>query len=324
MDLNTEVMNFIRSQRLIKPGTTLVLGVSGGADSTALARLMHGLRHELSLFLYIAHFNHRLRPTAGRDQKFVKELGRELNVPVVCGRREGKAVKAMSEEQSRHLRLKFFAGVMRRCKADALVLAHTQNDAAETVLMRLLRGSGLQGLRGILPKREIEGMTVVRPLLGTSRAQIEAYLSTQKADFCTDESNARPDFLRNKIRLELLPLLAKRYNPQIVPALAELAQTAADDYDFLQKALITRIKENVVSFKGTVRIRIAFYGRQHAAMQRLLLRHAFERLSGGLEEMTFSHIAQAQRLIHRPEGSVVHWPRSIKAARQKNHLVFYV
>ena len=288
-----------------------------------LARLMQQLRHELSVSLYIAHFNHHLRRSSNRDQKFVQRLGLELNIPVIVGERREKGSK-VSEDQARRLRLGFFSGVMRHLKADALALAHTENDTAETVLMRLLRGSGLCGLRGILAERHIDGLRIIRPLLEVSRPQIEGYLKRNNLRFCVDETNRSTQFLRNKIRLKLLPQLAKEYNPKISAVLNDLAASAGDDYDFLQQVLAQRIKENVVSSKTTVRMGLAFLQRQHPALRRLLMRHAFERLTGDFKQLEFKHIAQAQELLQKPAGSITHWPRAIVVKRQKKCLEFHL
>lgn len=324
MELKEKVLGFIRRQRLVTAGQTLVLGVSGGADSVVLAHVVDELRHELSVTLHMAHFNHRLRRGSDRDQKFVERLAAQLNIPLTIGVRRGKALSGkVPEERARQWRFKFFAGVVRCLNADAVVLAHTQNDVAETVLMRMLRGSGLYGLRAILPERRIEGVKVIRPLMEVTRNEVEAYIRRRKLGHCTDETNVRTDYLRNKVRLELLPLLGREYNPQICAVLAGLAKTAGEDYDLLQESFLQRAKENLVTSKGKVKIGLNFLARQHTAMRRMFMRHAFERLTGDVKQMTFAHIAQAQEMLERaPVGSIVHWPRSVKVVKGRKYLEF--
>jgi len=321
MDFKNKVLEFIRKQRLVAAGETLVLGVSGGPDSVVLAHVLHQLRHVLSVNLHIAHFNHRLRRGSDRDQKFVERLAKELNIPLTVKVRRG-TVKKVSEDTARQWRLRFFVDTARRLNADAVVLAHTRNDVAETVLMRMVRGSGLYGLRAILPERQIEGIKVIRPMAEVTRKEVEAYLRRWKLAFCVDETNAQTHYLRNRMRLRLLPLLAKDYNPGIYDALAGMAKTAAEDYDFLQQNLLQRAKENLVSSKGKVRISLAFLARQHPAMKRMMMRYAFEQLAGDVNQLTFAHIAQAEMLLRSSTGKGLHWPRSVSVVKTRQYLEF--
>ena len=326
VELKNKVLAFIRKQRLIAPGSTVILGVSGGPDSVVLVQVMHALRHDLSVSLHIAHFNHGLRSTSDRDQEYVEQLAGRLNIPVTV-RRQRKSIikKKISEDQSRQWRYSFFFDLGKQLKAGAIALAHTQNDMAETVLMRLIRGSGLHGLRAILPQRNMAGFRVIRPLLELRRKDIEDDIRRCKLKYCVDETNARTDYTRNKIRLELLPRLAKEYNPNIVGVLVDLARTAAQDYDFLDRHLAQRITENVVSAKKKVTINLISMAHEHPAMRRLLMRYAYEQLTGDMKQMAFAHIAEAENLMNsRPVGSIVDWPQSVKVIKNKNHIEFTV
>ncbi|MBI4309567.1 MAG: tRNA lysidine(34) synthetase TilS, partial [Candidatus Omnitrophica bacterium] len=275
--IKDKVLRFIRRHRLIGPGHKIILGVSGGPDSVVLAHIMRGLAPDLSISLHIAHLNHCLRPTSDRDQKCVEQLAARLNVPITVRRqRKGIIKKKISEDQSRKWRYGFFFDLCRRLNADAVAVAHTQNDVAETVLMRLIRGSGLRGLRAILPQRNMEGFKLIRPLLELTRKDVEDHANCCALKYCVDETNARTDYTRNKVRLELLPHLAKEYNPNITGTLVDLARSAAQDYDFLNQALLQRIKENVVCSEKKVKIKLVSLRREHPAMRRLLMRYAYE------------------------------------------------
>ncbi len=325
MDLSARVLAEIRKNKLIKPGTLLVLGVSGGADSVFLAHCFHRLRHDLSVRLHMAHFNHKARSGAGRDQKFVEDLARSLNIPLTVGHRKGKlASSKLSEDEARQKRFDFFVGVAAATKGSAVVLAHTENDLAETVLMRLVRGTGLQGLRGILPQRAIKGVSFVRPLIGINRSQIEGFLKRHKLKYCTDETNARPIYLRNKIRLELVPYLA-RLNPNIHTALVDLAGTALDDYDYLETQARQRFKESVVSSAQRVRIKIKNFAALHTSMRRLILRLAFEHLTGDTLQLTCAHVLSAEDLISNDSRKgEVHWPKSVVVAKRDKFLEIHL
>ena len=323
MDLTDKVLNFIRKECLIKPGGLIVLGVSGGADSVFLAQCLHKLRHKLSLRMHIAHFNHRLRRESGADQRFVQGLALELGVPVSVGSREGR-LKApqLSEDAARRQRFTFFKKVAVKTNAQAVVLAHTADDLAETVLMRLLRGTGLYGLRGILARRQKEDIVYIRPLIGIDRRAIEGYLSRHKMLFRTDKTNARTVYLRNKVRLELLPYL-ERLNPQVRAVLADLAHTAVDDYAYLETQAMQRLKESVVSSGQTVKISIKKFTALHPSMRRMLVRLVYERLTGDTRLLTFAHVLDVERLAGgTADGALVHWPRSVVVAKTRGFIEF--
>jgi tRNA(Ile)-lysidine synthase len=201
-------------------------------------------------------------------------------------------------------------------------LAHTQDDVAETVLMRLIRGSGLYGLRSILPKREIEGQIFIRPLLGCSRRDIEVYLKSKRVGFCHDQSNDKAVFLRNKIRLNFLPAL-KTYNPNIAQGLSDLAETVTQDYDLLHAHLQKRFKESVVRQVGKARIRLDAIAKEHLSMRRLILRAMNDSLVGQEGGLTFDHMRELENLLDaRPTGSVVHLPMNVHVKKTRTHLEF--
>ncbi|MBI3314587.1 MAG: tRNA lysidine(34) synthetase TilS [Candidatus Omnitrophica bacterium] len=325
MNLTSRVLNFIRKEGLVKPGSLLVLGVSGGADSVFLAHCLHRLRHELSVRLHIAHFNHRLRKSSDRDQKFVEDLARHLNVPITVANRRGHlGFPKLSEDAARRKRFAFFAKVAAATGAEAVVLAHTANDLAETVVMRLLRGTGLYGLRGILAQRRMGDVTFIRPLIGVTRSSIESYLRKHKLDHCVDETNARPVYLRNKVRLELMPYLS-RLNPRIHSVLVDMAHTALDDYDYLEAQARQRLKESVVSSSQRVKIRIKNFTASHPSLRRLLLRLAFERLAGDTRQLTRAHVLGVEDMVKGgPCGAEVHWPRSVVVTRTRDFIEIHL
>ncbi len=298
MKLNQTVLSFIRHHQLIKAGDRVVVAVSGGADSIALAHLLIKARAQLGIQLYLAHYNHRLRKSADVDQRFVEQFANRLQVPLAVGVR-ADALKAglMPEDEARKLRLNFLIQTARRLKAHSIALAHTENDLAETVLMRLIRGAGLYGLRGILTMRDMQGVSFVRPLIQVKRASIEAYLKEQGQVFRTDNTNLKPVYLRNKIRLNLLPSLAQGYNPNITSVLTDIASIAQEDYDFLFQEAQKRFKENVVRKKQTVKIALAKISREHPAMQRLLIRMMYESLTQDSSAPTFAHMRAVGDLL---------------------------
>ena len=325
MDLTSRVLFDIRNDHLVKPGSLLVLGVSGGADSVFLAHCLHRLRHELSVRLHIAHFNHQLRKSSDRDRKFVEDLARRLNVPITVANRGGHpGLFKLSEDAARRKRFAFFAKVAAATGAQAVALAHTENDLAETVLVRLLRGTGPYGLGGILAERRMGGIPLIRPLIRVTRSSIESYLRKHKLEHCTDETNARPVYLRNKVRLELIPYLS-RLNPKIHSVLVDMAHTALDDYDYLESRARQRLKESVVSSPQRVKIRTKNFTASHPSLRRLMLRLAFERLTGDTRQLTRAHVLAVEDMVKDgPCGTEVHWPKSVVVMKTRNFIEIHL
>ncbi len=240
MSIITQINNFINKHHLIKRKDSLVVGVSGGSDSIALIHILNKLRHELGLTLYIAHFNHQLRSDSMKDQLLVKAHAEDLNIQAVFGRWEHSNARAkkLDEDSARQERFKFLIQTAKKLKAEKIVLAHTKDDLAETVLMRLLRGSGLQGMQAILPYRKIHDFPIIRPMLSTSKSQLLRFLKENKISYRNDPTNKSDRYLRNKIRNHLLPLLEKKYNPNIKEVLGNISQELAVDFHYFQSGKI--------------------------------------------------------------------------------------
>jgi len=305
---------------LISKGDKLVVGVSGGPDSVALLYLLNAVKDDMSLRLYIAHLDHMLRPGSRKDADFVKSLGARLKMPVTAGKANVRRLvkKGSLEEAGRNARLAFFFKVAKNIGAKKICLGHNLDDQAETVLMRLIRGAGLYGLAGILPKRNICGFTVIRPLLGIRRREIEGYLKKNKAGFRIDETNKEDIYLRNKLRNRLLPLLEKEYNANIKEVLSNTALSSGSDYDYLASAAAKLLKR-----LGAGKVSLPAFLKLHPAMQNLILRQAIARLSGDMRRLTFKHVEEINDLaLNRPSGSVVDLPKGISVIKRKKYLLF--
>lgn len=229
-------------------GVTVLAAVSGGTDSVALLRLLHSVRNAGDGRLIVAHYNHGLRPEADDDEKFVCRLSERLGLECYVGRQEGcNGILAGStgiEEAARKSRYEFLRQAAADCGARYVATAHTADDQAETVLHRILRGTGVAGLAGMRRARPLmEGVTLIRPLLTVRRAELVDYLSALDQPFCQDATNLERRFTRNRLRHELLPQLAQQYNSQVVEALSRLGQLAGEAQEVIEcqvQALLTR------------------------------------------------------------------------------------
>ena len=218
---------------LLKPGLRLAVGLSGGADSVALTRALAGQAAPLGLVLHVAHLHHGLRgQEADGDLAFARALAAELGLPFHEARvdceADAKVQKETIEEAARRLRYSWFRELMEKTPLDAIATAHTLDDQAETVLAKFLRGAWTEGLSGIHPVVEFPEGRILRPLLATTRAEIEAYLAALGQGWREDSSNRHLTFTRNRIRHELLPLL-ESWNPRLREHLAQMAELARDE-----------------------------------------------------------------------------------------------
>lgn len=227
-------------QSMFTPGEKVFVACSGGPDSVALVHWLHKAAPALNLSLGILHYNHRLRGQASdRDERFVRELARRLGIPAVFGRarlRELHKRKGMSlEEAARESRYRFFCKEAKRLRIHKVALAHTLDDQAETVLMRLLQGTGPRGLSGIRSTLEYGGARFVRPLLGVTKKEILSYLRQKKIASCRDATNLSRKYLRNKIRLRLLPWIKKEINPGVSAALARFPAILSEENRMIEE-----------------------------------------------------------------------------------------
>lgn len=313
-------MKTIARYSLIQPKDKILVAVSGGPDSLALLLKLFSLQSKLKLALHVAHLDHGFRKDSGLDALFVKSWGQKLNLPVTIKRlplAEAKR-KGSLEEFFREERLKFFIQTAKLVKADKVALGHNLNDQAETVLMRLLRGTGLSGLSGISAKRNIRGTLFIRPLLETPRSQIDQYLKRKGIKPCIDSTNREDIFFRNKIRHDLIPFLRGKYNPNILSVLAGLAESVSYDYEYLDQVARRVLKGN------PLRLNIKKLAKLHPAILRLKLRQSIAFLQGGTRRITFQHIKELEDLIFtRPIDSIVDLPKGVSIKKTRNSLFFF-
>ena len=212
----------------------ILVACSGGPDSVALFHLLEEIAPRYAWKLALLHFNHQLRPQgAKKDEIFVRDLARRSRVPFYSGRgnvqQRAKKKKTSIEETAREMRYDFFLKIARLKKYSKIVFAHTQDDQAETVLMRVLQGTGLRGLSGIREKTVRHRVALIRPLLSFTKKDLLAYLAKHHRSFRSDESNESLQFLRNRIRLKLIPSLQRDYNPRLVEALSRIPAIVAEE-----------------------------------------------------------------------------------------------
>jgi tRNA(Ile)-lysidine synthase len=267
--LSKSVLSYIRKQNLLRPGDRAGVAVSGGADSVALLRVLLELRAELGLVLSVVHLNHCLRGAeSDGDEQFVREFAAHHDLPFFSVRRDVSTYatekKLSVETAARELRYQYFEELLRKGEFNKLATAHTLDDQAETVLLRLLRGSGLRGLSAIRPRLLVKDVAeqvcgaIIRPLLSTRRAQAAVYLAELGQKWHDDATNRNLQYTRNRVRHVLVPLLQKEFNPAATEKLSELAEIARGEEEFWDQER-NRLFGSVVSLKRPAWLPTPFY-----------------------------------------------------------------
>lgn len=292
-----EAVRYARAQELLHPGMHVLVACSGGPDSLALLDLLLLLRRRFRLVLTAAHFEHGIRGTASEeDARFVDSFCRARCVPCFIGHGD---VPAFAKEQgesielaARELRYAFLWRTLERCGADVLATAHHADDQAETVLMRILRGTGPDGLAAMKPR---EGKKI-RPLLFARREDILAYCRERGLTPRHDATNDIPDCTRNLLRLKVLPYLQQSCNPEVARALCQLAELARVDCDYLEQQLEESWPYLTREEDGRRSIVLTAFQRRHPALQRRALRRLFASLAGAGRDLGFSHVEELRLL----------------------------
>lgn len=315
------VRSYIVENQLALPGQTIVIGVSGGPDSVCLAHLLAQLRGSLGIVLHGAHLNHGLRGAgADADAEYVAKLLSDLRVPATIGKEDVAAYRRRHrlslEEAARQVRYAFLAQVAQQVGAAAVAVGHTADDQAETILLHLVRGSGLAGLVGMRPKTELRPtptpspVTVIRPLLTVRRSETMAYCQAQGLAPRHDASNQWLEPRRNWLRHQVMPLL-EAINPAVGPALGRAAALVAADLAFLEAETSRLFSEVAQTTTGRVAFdRPALLGFP-SALRRYLLRRGIHHLWGDLAGLESAHLLAMEKALISGAGRQLHLPRGL-------------
>ncbi|NLX13371.1 MAG: tRNA lysidine(34) synthetase TilS [Phycisphaerales bacterium] len=332
-ELETRFVEALLAEPLLEPDEAVVVGVSGGADSVALLCLLEALNETGSwaLRLHVAHLNHQLRgQAADEDAKYVEDFCRQRRVPCTCAsadvRGRAEAERISVEQAARQCRFEFLERVALRQDADKIALAHHADDNAETILHRIIRGTGLRGLAGILPSRMLRPdstIRIIRPLLRFRRAEIEKYLHNRNIQFRRDASNDTVIYTRNRIRLAVMPLLREHFNPQVEEALTRLAEQARGVNDYLAETGERMLEALVVEQdERQIVLHCPSLTKRPRVIQTQLIRQALLRLGVSEGEMTYVHLNRVADLAADISGSkTLDLPASLRVSRRYTRLV---
>lgn len=318
-DIEKRIKAFIKQHNMIQRGDELIIGVSGGADSMMLFHFLYTHQTYYGVGLKIAHIHHGIRPEAEEDALFVEQISREWNIPFYrhdCNIKELAKLKGLSEEEvGRIERYDFFISLSN--PHSKIVTAHNMNDQAETLMMRFFRGSDLNGLGGIHPKRD----NIIRPLLCVGRTQIEAYCDHYNVPYRQDQTNFMPIYTRNKIRLECIPYIQDNINPNIVRLLGTHSDLYREGEDFLKIYTKTLFNQCVEKINNKIMIDLKQFTSYHTYIQKRIVYVALELYYTMLKDITLKHVESIVYLAHMQSGKEISLPQGLKVSKAYDKLI---
>lgn len=320
-----EVLSTIKENNMFNVGDKVIVAVSGGPDSISLLHILYTLREKLGISLVVTHVNHCLRDKeADEDEDYVRNFCKRLDIECYVKRSDVHKIsveKGISTETAgREVRYDFFQEVLKKTHGNKIALAHNCNDQAETVIMRIFRGTGLEGLSGIRPVRD---NIYVRPLINIERGKIEYYCRENKLNPRIDKTNLENIYTRNKIRLELIPYIEKNFNPDIIQSINRLSHTIENDDNYI-KAVASKIFDKSCELKnGKVIIRSEAF-KEHNAILTRIIRMALKKVVGSLYNFDKKHIYDVITLQEGTTGKTIMLPSGVRARNNYEDVQLYL
>ena len=325
-NLFERVLKTIRNYDMLKSGDTVLVAVSGGSDSLFLLLALNHLKSKLKLKkIIICNLDHGLRgQESSEDSLFVKKIVEDLNlgfIHKIINLSVKKSKDLSTEEIAREERYKFFINAAQATRADVIATGHTLDDQAETILMRLIKGSSMKGIVGISPVRNEKTVRIIRPLFELEKREIEKYLDDRGVGYRIDSTNLTPIYFRNVVRSEIMPFLEK-YNPRLKRVLCNLAEHLREDFEFIKEAKSV-IQHKIAHSKDRLEIKLKDLVVQPRALQKEILRDSLDKIGGEVKRLSFRHWKEVEQLIaHKRKGACLDLPGDIRITRTAVSLVF--
>lgn len=331
------IVDTIKKYNLIENGDKIVLGVSGGPDSITMLNVLNELRNEKKFIfdIYVAHINHGIRENANIDEVFVKDICSKINVPFYSLHINIKELAEQNgrglEETGRIERYKFFDNILEKINGNKVAIAHNINDSAETVIMNLVRGTGLTGLKGIEPRNG----KYIRPLIEIEREDIEKYCTENNLNPRHDESNDENLYTRNKIRNIAIPYIKKELNPNIINSISRLSKIVSDDISYLnfqtEKAYKSMLIEenlnnNVYNHekKATIILNLKMFNLEEKAIQKRVILYTINKIFGSTKGIEMIHIEDMIKLCNNKIGNKFLCPNKKTKIVIKNKKIYVI
>jgi len=303
--MKNKVIDTIKKFNLIQSGDKIVLGVSGGPDSISMLNILNEIKEQFKFEIYVAHINHMIREEAEDDEIYVQNYCKKNNIEFYVKRIDvqqfANTNKIGTEEAGRNIRYEFFEEVMQEVGANKIGIAHNKNDKIETIIMNLIRGSGISGLKGIEPIRDNK---YIRPLIECERQEIEQYCEKNNLNPRIDKTNFENDYTRNKIRNIVIPYIQKEFNPNIIQTMDRLSQVATEESDYINKQT-DEIYQKLLVEQNTKQIvlRLKEFNKQEKVIKNRIVLKAIKEVMGSTERIEKIHIEDIIKLCDNNIGN---------------------
>lgn len=313
-NIKKDFIKFILKNKLISENDKIVVGLSGGPDSICLLSLLNGIKEDFNITIVAAHINHMFRgEEAEKDEEYAKGICENNNIPFYSTKvnvsQYGKERGLSSESAGREVRYKFFSEILQKNNMNKIATAHNANDQAETILMRIMRGTGLEGLCGIPVKRD---NTYIRPILFMSREEVEEYCMEKDLNPRIDKTNLERIYNRNKVRLDILPYMKSNFNKDIVETINRMGSIVQDDNEFIEHESKKYYNIFCVKNKSEISIKPDAF-KLHSAIINRVIRKAVNEVSGNKYDLEYKHITDIIELQSSKTGKKIDLPNKIEA-----------
>lgn len=328
--LLAQVLETIKKHNLIKNGDKLVLGVSGGPDSISMLNILNDIRNDkkiqLEFDIIVAHINHLIRKEAKEDEKYVQKFCEKIGIQFysksIDVQKNANNNKIGTEEAGRKVRYEFFDEILEKTNSNKIAIAHNKNDRVETIIMNILRGSGISGLKGIEP---IKDNKYIRPLIECERYEIEQYCKDNNIEARIDKTNFENIYNRNKIRNIVIPYIKEEFNPNIVQTVIRLSNLVKDEDEYLEKTVKNIYKELIIEEQEKQLIMdLKGFNKQEKVIKSRLLLYTISRLFGSTNGIEKIHIEDIIKLCSNNIGNKFLTPNKNIKILVKNHKIYFI
>lgn len=328
--MKEKVLETIKKYNLIQNGDKIVLGVSGGPDSISMLDILNEIRidktNNLDFNIVVAHVNHMIREEAGEDLEFVKnfcnKIGVEFYSKSIDIQKIANTDKIGTEEAGRNARYEFFDEILEKENANKIAIAHNKNDKIETIIMNMLRGSGIAGLKGIEP---IKNNKYIRPLIECERFEIEEYCAQNGIEPRIDRTNFENVYTRNKVRNIVIPFIKKEFNPNIIQTMDRLSDLVKEEDEYLENVVEEKYKEYVQQEeKKQIVMDLKGFNKQEKVIKSRLLLYTISRLFGTTKGIEKIHIEDIIKLCEKNIGNKYLTPNKNIKVLVKNQKIYFI
>ena len=327
--MREKILETIKKYNMIENGEKVVLAVSGGPDSICMLDILNDIKNDetidINFEIVVAHVNHMIRKEAEEDEKYVKKYCEEKQIEFysksIDVQKMANNNKIGVEEAGRKVRYDFFDEILEKTNAQKIAIAHNKNDKVETVLMHILRGSGINGLKGIEAKRG----KYIRPLIECERNEIEEYCIEKKLQPRIDKTNFENEYTRNKVRNLLIPYIKKEFNPNLIQTIDRLSNLVAEEENYMDKQVENVYKELLISEKEKeIQLNLKIFNIQEKVIKSGVILYTITRLFGNSKGLEKIHIEDIIKLCDKNIGNKYLTPNKKIKILIKNHKIYFM